>query len=64
MLTKLVYSILVGGGYDRKYRRIRGIGEFAQSKNGESRRWKQSEIGNHVRNADKEQETSDKGEYP
>ena len=52
------------GGYDRKYRRIRGIGEFTQRTNGESKRGQQSTAGNNVGNVHKRQETTDKGEYP
>ena len=36
------------GGYDRKYRRLRGIGEFAKRENEEQVRWKQSKISNNM----------------
>ena len=52
------------GGYDNKYRKLRGIGEYSKPKNVEQRRWQQSEISNNVRNVDKGQGTTDKGEYP
>lgn len=52
------------GGYDRKYRRIRGIGEFTKCPNDAESRGKQSKVGNNVGNADKGQGSSDKGEYP
>ena len=52
------------GGYDRKYRRLRGIGEFNKQQNEEQNGWKQSEIGNHVGNAHEGQTKSCKGEYP
>ena len=51
-----------GGGYDRKYRRVRGIGEFAKRANEVSTRREQSEVGYNVGNADHRSE--DKGEYP
>lgn len=52
------------GGYDRKYRRIRGIGEFAQRKEAQSRRWLKSEIGDNAWNADERRSDSSEGEYP
>lgn len=52
------------GGYDRKYRRIRGIGEFTKCPNDAESRGKQSEVGNNAWDADKGQGTADKGEYP
>ena len=52
------------GGYDRKYRRIRGIGEFSKQSNEVKSRWKQSKAGNNARDAYNGQEKSDKGEYP
>lgn len=52
------------GGYDNKYRKLRGIGEFAKRENDQPRGRKQSEIGNYVGNANKRQEQSHKGEYP
>mgnify|MGYP003571248525 CR=1 FL=1 len=51
-------------GYDNKYRKLRGIGEYSQSAYGQQRRWEQSKISDHAGNADKGQGTSDKGEYP
>lgn len=50
------------GGYDRKYRRVRGIGEFAKRANEVSTRREQSEVGYNVGDADRRSE--DKGEYP
>lgn len=55
---------ILGGGYDRKYRRLRGIGEFSKQQNEEQNGWEQSEIGNHVGNANEGQTKSYKGEYP
>jgi len=51
-----------GGGYDRKYRRTRGIGEFAKRSNEKPKGWEQPEVGYHVGNADRE--WRDQGEYP
>lgn len=52
------------GGYDNKYRKLRGIGEYSKRTDGIQTGWKQSETCNHAGNADKGQGTSDKGEYP
>lgn len=52
------------GGYDRKYRRIRGIGEFTKCPNDAESPGQQSEIGNNIGDADKGQGVPDKGEYP
>ena len=48
--------------YAQYYRKLRGIGEYFRPENAESGRGKQSEVGNHVRYADKR--STDKGEYP
>ena len=53
---------LVGGGYDAKYRRLQGIGEFTKRAEIKTSRRQQSEIGNHARNVRRERR--DKGEYP
>lgn len=52
------------GGYDNKYRKLRGIGEYSQRANETKTRWQQSKIGNNVRVADKRQRRANKGEYP
>ena len=52
------------GGYDRKYRRVRGIGEFSKQENEKQGRRKQSKTCNNAWNAIKKQGQSDKGEYP
>ena len=56
------YAKSFGGGYDRKYRRIRGIGEFVKRTDEKQTRWQQSEVSNNVGDANKG--TDDKGEYP
>lgn len=62
--TSIICQNLEVGGYDNKYRKLRGIGEYTKQTDGQQGRWQQSETGNHVGNADKGQESSDKGEYP
>ena len=47
------------GGYDNKYRKLRGIGEYAKQEQVERT---DSKDGNPIRDADERQ--SDKGEYP
>ena len=53
-------------GYDRKYRKVRGIGEFAKRENEEQGRWCEPKISDNVRVANKRerQECADKGKYP
>ena len=58
------YRPKLRGGYDNKWRKARGIGEYSKRKNGEQIRRQQSKSGNHAGNADKRQGSSDKGEYP
>ena len=53
-----------GGGYDNKYRKLRGIGEYSKRTDGKSKGREQSKTSNNVGNADKQSRTSDKGEYP
>lgn len=53
---------LVGGGYDAKYRRLQGIGEFTQREDAEQDGRQQSAVSNHVRTTNRE--WRDKGEYP
>lgn len=50
------------GGYDRKYRRIRGIGEFVERTEAEPQGRQQPTISNHVGNVCRERR--DQGEYP
>lgn len=50
------------GGYDAKYRRLQGIGEFAERTEEEPTGWQQSEISHNARNVRRERR--DKGEYP
>lgn len=52
------------GGNDRKYRRLRGIGEFAKRENEEQMRWKQSKTSDNVRDADNMQGTTGKANIP
>ena len=49
------------GGYDNKYRKLRGIGEFSKRKQG-FKEGTELSFGTNVGNADNGQ--SDKGEYP
>ena len=49
-------------GGDRKYRKLRGIGEFAKPKDASKTRGQQSAFGSNVGDADEGSE--DKGEYP
>ena len=58
------YAKSFGGGYDNKYRKLRGIGEYSKRTDGKSKGREQSKTSNNVRNADKQSRTSDKGEYP
>ena len=52
------------GGYDNKYRKLRGLGAYSQQTNvGEIRRG-ESEISDNVGNVDEQQGTADRGEYP
>ena len=53
-------------GYDRKYRKVRGIGEFAKRENEEQGRWCEPKISDNVRVANKRerQECADKGNIP
>ena len=53
-----------GGGYDNKYRKLRGIGEYSKRKDGKQAGRQQSAFGDNVRVAHERQEASDKGEYP
>ena len=50
------------GGYDNKYRKLRGIGEYTKPKDAQSRRRQQSKTGESSRVDG--QGLSDKGEYP
>ena len=50
------------GGYDRKYRRVRGIGEFTRKTNKESPSGFITE--NSYDNGDANKELRDKGKYP
>lgn len=52
------------GGYDNKYRKLRGIGEYSKRTNEKQVRWQQSETSDNVRYVDKGQGRTDKGEYP
>ena len=52
------------GGYDNKYRKLRGIGAYSQRTNVEEVRRGEPEIGNNVGNVDEQQGTADSGEYP
>lgn len=52
------------GGDDRKYHRLRGIGEFTKFTNDAESRGKQSKAGDNVGDADKRQGATGKGEYP
>ena len=54
----------IQGGADCKWRKARGIGEYAKRKNGQQDRRSESETCNHAGDVDKRQESSDKGEYP
>ena len=62
------YAKSIGGGYDRKYRKLRGLCEFAkrtdanQDGRQQSRRGVQVSVA--VGDADNGQSDSDKGEYP
>ena len=56
------YAKSLGGGYDRKYRRVRGIGEFARRTEKTSQRRSKSTVGDNVGNVD--ERTEDKGKYP
>ena len=53
---------LVGGGYDRKYRRIRGIGEFTRRTETFTQGRSESTVSDNVGNVD--ERADDKGEYP
>ena len=48
------------GGYDRKYRRIRGIGEFVQRQSAQIER----KSGNDVRSVRSGLGQEEKGDYP
>ena len=50
------------GGYDNKYRKLRGIGEYSKQKNGEQDGRRKSETCDNARDANKR--SDDKGEYP
>ena len=50
------------GGNDRKYRKIRGIGEFTKRTDAQKTRGSKSEISDNVRDANERSE--DTGEYP
>lgn len=52
------------GGYDSKYRKLRGIGEYSKRANTDTAGRVKSETCENAGDADKGQETSDKGEYP
>lgn len=52
------------GGYDNKYRKLRGIGEYTQRTNADTAGWVKSEARDNAGVADKRQRTSDSGEYP
>lgn len=52
------------GGYDRKYRRLRGIGEFAKPQDAQSRRGQQQKVSGDVGMVYKKQSKTDSGEYP
>jgi hypothetical protein len=52
------------GGYDNKYRKLRGIGEYTQRTNADTAGWVKSEARDNAGVADKRQRKSDKSEYP
>ena len=52
------------GGYDNKYRKLKGIGEYSKRTNDRKKGRGESATCDHVGNADKKQGKSDKGEYP
>ena len=52
------------GGYDNKWRKLRGIGKYSKLQNEEQNRWEQSEISDNVRNTHKGQREPNKNEYP
>lgn len=52
------------GGYDNKYRKLRGIGEYSKRTNVSEVGRSEPAISDHAGDADKGQGTSDKGEYP
>ncbi len=66
-LTKLIEEetmpdFNVEGGYDNKYRKLRGIGEYTKLQNEKPQRRQQSETRSNVGDAD--EGSTDKGEYP
>ena len=52
------------GGYDNKWRKARGIGEYSKRQNDQQGRRSESATCDHVRDANERQGSSDKGEYP
>ena len=52
------------GGFDNKWRKLRGIGEYAKRQDGKSQRGEQFKTCTTNGNVLKECGTSDKGEYP
>ena len=50
------------GGYDNKYRKLRGIGEYSKRQNEKPQGRQQSETGTDIGNAD--ERSADEGEYP
>ena len=52
------------GGYDNKYRKLRGIGEYSKRQNKEPQGRQQPEISANDGVADERQGKSDSGEYP
>lgn len=53
-----------GGGYDNKYRKLNGLGEYAKRTDAQQRRWKQSEVGANVGNVHTSKNDNADGEYP
>ena len=62
LLTKWLSSKEVGGGYDNKYRKLRGIGEYSKRPTDKQKGRKQSTISNNA-GVVHEQE-NDSGKYP
>ena len=51
-------------GYDNKYRKLRGLGEYSKRTDADTGRRLKSETSDNVRNANKESGDKDAGEYP
>ena len=62
MADNLALTEFSRGGYDNKWRKVRGIGEYSQRQNGKPQGREQSTFGSNVGDLRKGQD--DKGEYP